>query len=133
MDERPLTCFHEIPEVAEGISSKTGSFPTLDVWAPKLERGSAALAPTIKDLCRKFRREIPKAFPIFGFTQFSGSVFLRAGSLGCGFALQCHFAVGIGLASRARESGCELIVPRWISRLHFHVGLQGSHRVGKFP
>jgi len=126
-------CVHEIPEVDEGISSKAGNFPTLNVWAPKLERGSAALAPMIKELCRKFRREIPKAFPIFGFTQFSGSVFLRARCFGCGFALQRHFAVGVGLASRACERGCQLIVPCRISRLHFHVGLQGSYGVGKFP
>lgn len=34
------------------------------------------LAPAIKDLCRKLRREIPKSFPIINFTQFSGLVFL---------------------------------------------------------
>ena len=120
MDERPLTCFHEIPDALEGTSAKAGI--ALGACA-KLICGNAAVAPAIKELCRKFRRDISQLFPIFDFTQFSGLVFLRARGFGGGFTLQDHFVVSLGFVSRTRERGCELIMPRWISRLHLYVGL----------
>jgi hypothetical protein len=106
MGERPLVCFHEMPEAAEETSSKAGNCAAAAACALKPISEKAAVAPAIKELCRKFRREIPKPFPIFDFTQFSGSVFLRARSFGCSFALQSHLAISLGLASRASESGC---------------------------
>jgi hypothetical protein len=123
MDERPLTCFHEIPDALEGTSSNAGNCAALGVCDAKVLRGSVALTPAMNELCRKFRRDISQLFPIFDFTQFSGLVFLRARGFGGGFTLQDHFVVSLGFVSRTRERGCELIMPRWISRLHLYVGL----------
>lgn len=128
MGERPLTCVHEIPEALDETSSNGGA--VLGPGAPRLTWAKVALAPAISELRRKLRREMATAF--FDFTQFSGSVFLRTRIFGRGFPLQPHFALGVGFASGSCESSCELIMSRRISRLHLHVRLQWSDRVGKF-
>src|SRR5215472_9083920 len=54
-----------------------------------------------------------------------------AGALGCGLLLQSHLALGLLLMSSPGVRSSQLIMSRWISGLHLHVGLERGHSIRK--